>query len=93
MLRKRISGGRAIFDVQLLKPLGLTPRNFPNRPGVGIAKIKEGRGCWIAGPSRVPGGNTATWHQRDVVRRVAKDTWNKMVLLEDAALTPTPWGV
>lgn len=34
-----------MFDVTLLKPLGLTPKNFPNRPGVGIAKIKEGAGC------------------------------------------------
>jgi hypothetical protein len=42
--RKRIEGGRAVFDVTLPKPLGLTPKNFPNRPGVGIAKIKEGAG-------------------------------------------------
>ncbi|CAJ1419672.1 unnamed protein product [Effrenium voratum] len=40
--RKRIEGGRAVFDVTLPKPLGITPRNFPNRPGVGIAGIKPG---------------------------------------------------
>ena len=41
-LRKRIEGGRAIFDVTIPKPLGITPKEFPNRPGVGIAGIKEG---------------------------------------------------
>ena len=41
-LRKRIEGGRAIFDVTITKPLGITPKEFPNRPGVGIAGIKEG---------------------------------------------------
>lgn len=48
---KRIEGGRAVFDVTLSKPLGLTPKNFPNRPGVGIAKIKEG-------------GNTDLWNKK-----------------------------
>ena len=41
-LRKRIEGGRAIFDVTIPKPLGVTPKDFPNRPGVGIAGIKKG---------------------------------------------------
>eukprot|EP00434_Breviolum_minutum_P035798 symbB.v1.2.031701.t1/scaffold3709.1/size51634/5 len=48
---KRIEGGRAVFDVTLPKPLGLTPRNFPNRPGVGVAKIN-------------PGGNTDLWNRQ-----------------------------
>eukprot|EP00931_Biecheleriopsis_adriatica_P074896 TRINITY_DN48872_c0_g1_i1.p1 TRINITY_DN48872_c0_g1~~TRINITY_DN48872_c0_g1_i1.p1 ORF type:complete len:339 (+),score=64.52 TRINITY_DN48872_c0_g1_i1:87-1019(+) len=38
---RRIEGSRAIFDVTIPKPLGLVPKNFPNRPGVGVAKIKE----------------------------------------------------
>jgi len=47
---KRIEGGRAIFDVTIPKPLGITPKEFPNRPGVGIAGIKEG-------------GNTDLWNK------------------------------
>ncbi|CAK9047022.1 Uncharacterized protein SCF082_LOCUS26400 [Durusdinium trenchii] len=54
---KRIEGGRAVFDVTLLKPLGLTPKNFPNRPGVGIAKIKEG-------------GNTEFWNKKVLLEDV-----------------------
>ncbi|CAE7246329.1 unnamed protein product [Symbiodinium sp. CCMP2592] len=47
---KRIEGGRAIFDVTITKPLGITPKEFPNRPGVGIAGIKTG-------------GNTDLWNK------------------------------
>mmetsp|Transcript_14868 Transcript_14868/g.27886 ORF Transcript_14868/g.27886 Transcript_14868/m.27886 type:complete len:313 (-) Transcript_14868:132-1070(-) len=36
---KMIEGERAVFDVTIPKPLGLVPANFPNRPGVGVAKI------------------------------------------------------
>mmetsp|Transcript_66785 Transcript_66785/g.118210 ORF Transcript_66785/g.118210 Transcript_66785/m.118210 type:complete len:300 (+) Transcript_66785:40-939(+) len=39
---KRIQGGRALFDVTIQKPLGLVPKNFPKRPGVGVAKINDG---------------------------------------------------
>uniref|UniRef100_A0A7S4RJZ7 PDZ domain-containing protein n=1 Tax=Alexandrium monilatum TaxID=311494 RepID=A0A7S4RJZ7_9DINO len=38
---RTIEGQRAVFDVTIPKPLGLVPANFPNRPGVGIAKINE----------------------------------------------------
>lgn len=38
---KRIEDFRAVFDVVIEKPLGLVPRDFPNRPGVGIAKINK----------------------------------------------------
>jgi len=38
---KFIEGERAIFEVTIPKPLGLIPKNFPNRPGVGVAKINE----------------------------------------------------
>lgn len=37
---RRIEGDRAVFDVEIPKPLGLVPRDFPNRPGVGVASIK-----------------------------------------------------
>jgi len=43
---RRIEGNRAVFDVTIPKPLGLVPRDFPNRSGVGVASIK-------------PEGNTA----------------------------------
>jgi len=36
---KFIEGDRAVFDVTIPKPLGLIPADFPNRPGVGVAKI------------------------------------------------------
>lgn len=39
---KMVEGNRAVFDVTIPKPLGLIPKDFPNRPGVGIAKINEG---------------------------------------------------
>jgi len=38
---KMIEGQRAVFDVTIPKPLGLVPKDYPNRPGVGIAKINE----------------------------------------------------
>ncbi|CAK0792095.1 unnamed protein product, partial [Prorocentrum cordatum] len=34
-----VKGERAVFTVTIPKPLGLTPADFPNRPGVGVAKI------------------------------------------------------
>jgi len=36
---KMVEGDRAVFDVVIPKPLGLIPANFPNRPGVGVARI------------------------------------------------------
>lgn len=42
---KMVAGERAVFDVTIPKPLGLIPKDFPNRPGVGVAKV-------------TPGGNT-----------------------------------
>lgn len=38
---KIIEGDRAVFDVTIPLPLGLVPRDFPNRPGVGVAKINK----------------------------------------------------
>eukprot|EP00931_Biecheleriopsis_adriatica_P006579 TRINITY_DN107967_c0_g1_i1.p1 TRINITY_DN107967_c0_g1~~TRINITY_DN107967_c0_g1_i1.p1 ORF type:complete len:325 (-),score=59.66 TRINITY_DN107967_c0_g1_i1:119-1093(-) len=38
---KMIEGNRAVFDVTIPKPLGLIPKDFPNRPGVGVAKITK----------------------------------------------------
>mmetsp|Transcript_80122 Transcript_80122/g.158732 ORF Transcript_80122/g.158732 Transcript_80122/m.158732 type:complete len:353 (+) Transcript_80122:72-1130(+) len=37
----RIEGERAVFEVTIPKPLGFKPANFPNRPGVGVAKVFE----------------------------------------------------
>eukprot|EP00933_Yihiella_yeosuensis_P083193 TRINITY_DN97372_c0_g1_i1.p1 TRINITY_DN97372_c0_g1~~TRINITY_DN97372_c0_g1_i1.p1 ORF type:complete len:311 (-),score=52.35 TRINITY_DN97372_c0_g1_i1:388-1320(-) len=51
---KRIQGDRAVFDVTIPKPLGLNPANFPNRPGVGVAKI-------------TPGGNTDILNRKVIV--------------------------
>eukprot|EP00440_Ansanella_granifera_P032542 gb/GFBE01035308.1/.p1 GENE.gb/GFBE01035308.1/~~gb/GFBE01035308.1/.p1 ORF type:complete len:310 (+),score=70.11 gb/GFBE01035308.1/:1-930(+) len=51
---KMIEGERAVFDVTIPKPLGLIPANFPNRPGVGVAKINEG-------------GNTDTLNRKVIV--------------------------
>jgi len=51
---KRIQDYRAVFDVTIPKPLGVTPRNFQNRPGVGIAQIK-------------PDGNTADLNTRVIL--------------------------
>jgi len=47
---KRIEGGCATFEVTIPKPLALVPRDFPNRPGVGVAQIK-------------PDGNTDKYNQ------------------------------
>lgn len=38
---KLVEGNRAVFDVTIPKPLGLVPADFPTRPGVGVARIKE----------------------------------------------------
>jgi len=35
----------ATFDVSVPKPLGAELQKFPNRPGVGIAQVKDGGGC------------------------------------------------
>mmetsp|Transcript_13256 Transcript_13256/g.31411 ORF Transcript_13256/g.31411 Transcript_13256/m.31411 type:complete len:316 (+) Transcript_13256:96-1043(+) len=51
---KMIEGERAVFDVTIPKPLGLVPANFPNRPGVGVAKI-------------TPDGNTDQLNRRVIV--------------------------
>uniref|UniRef100_A0A7S4QPE4 PDZ domain-containing protein n=1 Tax=Alexandrium monilatum TaxID=311494 RepID=A0A7S4QPE4_9DINO len=51
---KRIQDYRAVFDVTIPKPLGVTPKNFQNRPGVGIAQIK-------------PDGNTADLNNRVIL--------------------------
>lgn len=67
-----IEGERAIFEVTIPKPLGLIPRDFPNRPGVGVAKINEdgntdklnkrvilegGPGMWVLEGDEVVGVN------------------------------------
>eukprot|EP00439_Symbiodinium_sp_Y106_P047830 s477_g6.t1 len=72
---KRIEGGRAIFDVTIPKPLGITPKEFPNRPGVGIAGIKEG-----------PPGVSVEYVSMLLERLLLADLdlWNKEVLLNDA---------
>lgn len=51
---RRIEGERAVFEVTIPKPLGLVPADFPNRPGVGVAKI-------------TPGGNTDNANRRVLV--------------------------
>lgn len=51
---KMIEGQRALFDVTIPKPLGLVPANFPNRPGVGVAKIN-------------PDGNTDQLNKRVII--------------------------
>jgi len=39
---KAVAGDRCLFDVTIQKPLGLTPKDFPSRSGVGIAAIADG---------------------------------------------------
>lgn len=51
---KFVEGDRAVFDVTIPKPLGLIPADFPNRPGVGVAKI-------------TPDGNTDLLNKRVIV--------------------------
>ncbi|CAE8584870.1 unnamed protein product [Polarella glacialis] len=38
------SGGQVTFDVSVTKPLGVELREFPDRPGVGVAQIMPGGG-------------------------------------------------
>lgn len=58
---KRIEGYRAVFDVVIPKPLGVIPKNFTNRPGVGIAQIKEGGNCEALNERVILQGEEGMW--------------------------------
>lgn len=58
---KRIEGNRAVFDVTIAKPLGIVPQAFPTRPGVGIAKIKEGGNADLLNNKVILEGGEGMW--------------------------------
>lgn len=58
---KMIEGDRAVFDVTIPKPLGIVPRDFPLRPGVGIAKINAGGNTDLLNEKVILNGGEGMW--------------------------------
>lgn len=58
---KFIEGERAVFDVTIPKPLGLIPKDFPNRPGVGVAKITPGSNTDLLNRRVIVDGEPGMW--------------------------------
>eukprot|EP00930_Biecheleria_cincta_P048707 TRINITY_DN33986_c0_g1_i1.p1 TRINITY_DN33986_c0_g1~~TRINITY_DN33986_c0_g1_i1.p1 ORF type:complete len:299 (+),score=26.72 TRINITY_DN33986_c0_g1_i1:23-898(+) len=57
----RDSDGRAVFDLRITKPLGAELREFPDRPGVGIAQIMEGGGIDALNDHVLTGEGSGMW--------------------------------
>jgi len=54
-------GGRFKFDVQISKPLGVELLEYPNRPGVGIARIVDGGSIFALNQTVFEGNEPATY--------------------------------